>query len=197
MCHSFTFSFFPFAFHQEVLPDTTVYLPSQTPEAQMSRRSGWDDIPLACATPVGRILELSAGHYSGPYAHTGASMNEERAQNQVPASETVEKDEGETTTENISKPEAENPSVEVPAVTDATEQNLSSSPVFVGETGTRVEEETKTVETEPPVDWFEPLEDDDAHSFGGNDPEEESLAGESERSESVAGSEKIRKKMFQ
>uniref|UniRef100_A0A3P9LBX7 Methyl-CpG binding domain protein 1b n=1 Tax=Oryzias latipes TaxID=8090 RepID=A0A3P9LBX7_ORYLA len=124
-------------------------------------------------------------------------MNEESAQNQVPASEPVEKDEGETTTENISKPEAENPSVEVPAVTDATEQNLSSSPVFVGETGTKVEEENKTVETEPPVDWFEPLEDDDAHSFGGNDPEEESLAGESERSESVAGSEKIRKKMFQ
>ncbi|XP_024126945.1 methyl-CpG-binding domain protein 1b isoform X4 [Oryzias melastigma] len=135
-------------------------------------------------------------------------MNEESVQNQAPASEPAENDEGENT-DNIS-PEAENtsaevpapsaevpaPSVEVPARSDATEENLSLSPA-VEEPVARVKEENKTVEAEPPVDWFEPLEDDDAHSFGGNDPEEESLAGESERSESIAGSEKTRKKMFQ
>lgn len=51
---------------------------------------------------------------------------------------------------------------------------------------------------DPPVDWFEPLEedwedDDDAQSWdidGLRDAEMESLAGESERSGSVAGSER-------
>uniref|UniRef100_A0A8D3CRN1 Methyl-CpG binding domain protein 1b n=1 Tax=Scophthalmus maximus TaxID=52904 RepID=A0A8D3CRN1_SCOMX len=59
--------------------------------------------------------------------------------------------------------------------------------------GNPVGESLVEVKEEPPADWFEPLEDDeddDALSFGRNDAEEESLAGESERSESVAGSEK-------
>lgn len=50
---------------------------------------------------------------------------------------------------------------------------------------------------DPPVDWFEPLEEDweydDAQSWdidGVRDAEIESLAGESERSGSVAGSER-------
>lgn len=51
---------------------------------------------------------------------------------------------------------------------------------------------------DPPVDWFEPLEEDwededDAQSWdidGARDAEMESLAGESERSGSVAGSER-------
>lgn len=54
---------------------------------------------------------------------------------------------------------------------------------------------------DPPVDWFEPLEedweddedDDDTQSWdidGVRDAEMESLAGESERSGSVAGSER-------
>lgn len=51
---------------------------------------------------------------------------------------------------------------------------------------------------DPPVDWFEPLEedwedDDDTQSWdidGVRDAEIESLAGESERSGSVAGSER-------
>lgn len=58
-------------------------------------------------------------------------------------------------------------------------------------------EEAKASGAEPPVDWFEPLEDDeDAESNDRNDPEEESLAGESERSESVAGSESTLKKIY-
>ncbi|XP_072308039.1 methyl-CpG-binding domain protein 1b [Eucyclogobius newberryi] len=71
-------------------------------------------------------------------------------------------------------------------------------------------EEEKSEETKEPTDWFEPLEDDDydydddansfdfsaeQRAFGPKDPDEESLAGErsgSERSGSVAGSEKAR-----
>ncbi|CAL9704279.1 unnamed protein product [Knipowitschia caucasica] len=61
--------------------------------------------------------------------------------------------------------------------------------------------EDKSEETKEPMDWFEPLEDDDddANSFdfsavlGQKEAEEESLAGESEKSGSVAGSEKARK----
>ncbi|XP_055016821.1 methyl-CpG-binding domain protein 1b isoform X2 [Boleophthalmus pectinirostris] len=73
-------------------------------------------------------------------------------------------------------------------------------------TDTKAEAEEKSEETKEPTDWFEPLEDDDddddANSFefsteqralGHKDPEEESLAGESERSGSVAGSEKARR----
>lgn len=58
--------------------------------------------------------------------------------------------------------------------------------------------EAKASGSEPPVDWFEPLEDDeeDANSWnypgpglyfnGRRDPDEESLAGESVKSESLA-----------
>ncbi|KAF0035306.1 hypothetical protein F2P81_013064 [Scophthalmus maximus] len=66
--------------------------------------------------------------------------------------------------------------------------------------GNPVGESLVEVKEEPPADWFEPLEDDeddDALSFGRNDAEEESLAGESERSESVAGSEKAHRKIYQ
>ncbi|KAJ0023274.1 hypothetical protein NQD34_003173 [Periophthalmus magnuspinnatus] len=77
----------------------------------------------------------------------------------------------------------------------------------VSSTDTKTEAvEVKSEETKEPMDWFEPLEDDDddedansfefpteQHAFGLQDPEEESLAGESERSGSVAGSEKGRR----
>lgn len=79
----------------------------------------------------------------------------------------------------------------------------------VTSTETKAEtEEQKPDETKEPTDWFEPLEDDDdddANSFefsaeqralGPRDPEEESLAGESERSESVAGSEKAFRRIY-
>lgn len=61
-----------------------------------------------------------------------------------------------------------------------------------------IKEEPKATGGEPPIDWFEPLEeDDDADSVIRNDPEEESVAGESEWSESVAGSEEAFKKKYQ
>ncbi|XP_056886744.1 methyl-CpG-binding domain protein 1b isoform X6 [Takifugu flavidus] len=58
-------------------------------------------------------------------------------------------------------------------------------------------EDSKAAFDEAPVDWFEPLEEDEEFDgIGKKDPEEESVAGESERSESVYGSEKAYKKVF-
>lgn len=78
----------------------------------------------------------------------------------------------------------------------------------VTSTETKAEtEEQKPDDTKEPTDWFEPLEDDDdedANSFefsaerrplDPKDAEEESIAGESERSESVTGSEKAFKRI--
>lgn len=51
---------------------------------------------------------------------------------------------------------------------------------------------------EAPLDWLEPLEeDDDVDNLSRNDHDEESVAGESERSESLAGSENAFKRNFQ
>lgn len=115
-------------------------------------------------------------------------MNEEPLEGLDSGREPVEEDEGQSTEKENS--EAQN-TFEV-APSEKLEDNPSSG----------LEEETpgeaKATGGEPPVDWFEPLEDDDdANSVGRNDPEEESLAGESERSESVAGSEKAFKKIHQ
>lgn len=57
-------------------------------------------------------------------------------------------------------------------------------------------EESKAVFDEAPIGWFEPLEDEEFDCINKNDLEEESVAGESERSESVYGSEKADKKTF-
>lgn len=58
-------------------------------------------------------------------------------------------------------------------------------------------EDSKAVFDEAPVDWFEPLEEDEEFGcISKNNLEEESVAGESERSESVYGSEKAYKKTF-
>ncbi|XP_026204967.1 methyl-CpG-binding domain protein 1b [Anabas testudineus] len=113
-------------------------------------------------------------------------MNEEPLEGLDSGREPVEEDEGQSTEKENS--EAQNTSEVAPS--EKLEDNPSSG----------LEEETpgeaKATGGEPPVDWFEPLEDDDdANSVGRNDPEEESLAGESERSESVAGSEKAFKKI--
>ncbi|XP_056157421.1 uncharacterized protein LOC130131666 [Lampris incognitus] len=67
---------------------------------------------------------------------------------------------------------------------------------------------TKAAAGEHPVDWFEPLEDDDdaaVWDFPGNDrnlnsgrdAEEESLAGESEKSGSIASSDRTIKRVYQ
>lgn len=70
-----------------------------------------------------------------------------------------------------------------------TEETPSSD--LVEETPGEEREDAKAFGGEPPIDWFEPLEDDDDANSDG------SLAGESERSESVAGSEKAFKKIYQ
>lgn len=119
----------------------------------------------------------------------------------APGMEPVEEDVGRGPEKKSS--EAGNPSEAAPAREPlAPSQRLdpkespSSGPA--GNTPGEAKEEAKAAGGEPPVDWFEPLEDDDdASSVGRNDPEEESLAGESERSESMAGSDKALKKIYQ
>lgn len=123
-------------------------------------------------------------------------MNEEPLEGLDSGREPVEGDVGQST-ENGSS-EAQKTSEAAPSENLDTKGNLSSA--LVEETTGEEKEEAKATGGEPPVDWFEPLEDDDednANSVGRNDPEEESLAGESERSESVAGSEKALKKTHQ
>lgn len=63
-----------------------------------------------------------------------------------------------------------------PGVSDIQKKSTSG-------TAEEISGETNTSAVEPPTDWFEPLEDDDEATSDRNDPEEESLAGESERSE--------------
>ncbi|XP_062419964.1 methyl-CpG-binding domain protein 1b isoform X5 [Pungitius pungitius] len=70
----------------------------------------------------------------------------------------------------------------------AVEAREASRSDLVRRTPDEAEEAAKVAGDEPPVDWFEPLEDDDY--------DEESLAGESERSESVAGSETVSKRVY-
>ncbi|GLD62183.1 uncharacterized protein AKAME5_001393100, partial [Lates japonicus] len=129
-------------------------------------------------------------------------MDTEPPESTFPGTEPVEEDVGQSTEEQGSK--AENTSEAEPAQEPMaplesldTKENPSSDPVEEAPREIK-EEEEKATGGEPPVDWFEPLEDDDdAYSVDRNDAEEESLAGESERSESVAGSEKAFKKINQ
>lgn len=106
-----------------------------------------------------------------------------------------------------SVPEAEEQAgTKIDAPTQCPETNKQ---VKLEETKAELEEQNN-VETKEPADWFEPLEDDDEdddksfefpafnqrRALGVKDAEEESLAGESERSGSVAGSEKAFKKTY-
>lgn len=63
-----------------------------------------------------------------------------------------------------------------------------------------VVQDIKTEENPPgeaPLDWLEPLEeDDDVENINRNDHDEESVAGESERSESLADSENAYKRNY-
>ncbi|XP_051271197.1 methyl-CpG-binding domain protein 1b isoform X2 [Dicentrarchus labrax] len=130
-------------------------------------------------------------------------MNEEPLESPVSGREPMEEDVGQSTEKKSSR--AENTSEAAPAQEEPlapsdsldTKGSPSSDPVQENPEGAK--EDDKAASGEPPVDWFEPLEedDDDANSVGRNDPEEESLAGESERSESVAGSEMALKKIYQ
>lgn len=130
---------------------------------------------------------------------------EESPKSPVPGKEPVEEDVGQSTEKKSS--EAENtsktaPAQEPTATPDSldTKENPSSDPVTDTEKEIKEEEgdDIRVTAGEPPIDWFEPLEeDDDDADSGRNDAEEESLAGESERSESVPGSEKTFKKIYQ
>ena len=122
-------------------------------------------------------------------------MNEEAVESQLLGSEPVEDDEDQNTERD--SPQTENASEEAPAPLDGTKENPILTPEPVEDVPAEAEEDARTAGGEPPVDWFEPLEDDeDANSIDRNDPEEESLAGESERSESVAGSENTVKRSY-
>ncbi|XP_071394491.1 methyl-CpG-binding domain protein 1b isoform X2 [Centroberyx affinis] len=109
--------------------------------------------------------------------------------------------ESENTSEVLPTQEPLAPSDELDA-----KRNLTSAPVELG--SGEANEEAKAAAIEPPVDWFEPLEEDDEannwdlqgpgqHFNGRKDPEEESLAGESEKSGSVASSERNVKRIYQ
>uniref|UniRef100_A0A665VU42 Methyl-CpG binding domain protein 1b n=1 Tax=Echeneis naucrates TaxID=173247 RepID=A0A665VU42_ECHNA len=134
-------------------------------------------------------------------------MKEEPLENPFPGKESVEEDVGQSTEKQSSKEEnapeeASTHEPVAPSYSPHAGTNFSSDPeeespgegkeetmdetqdLLHDEEMDEVKDETKGLGGEPPVDWFEPLEeDDDANSVG-------SLAGESERSESVAGSEK-------
>ncbi|XP_008291696.1 methyl-CpG-binding domain protein 1b isoform X2 [Stegastes partitus] len=121
---------------------------------------------------------------------------DEEAESPLPGIEPVEEDDDDVEPRTESKSsEEESTSEETPAPSDLLNTKGQLSPDPVEET----EAEDKEAGTggEPPVDWFEPLEDDEDDANSRNDPEEESLAGESERSESVAGSEKASKRIYQ
>ncbi|XP_047439677.1 methyl-CpG-binding domain protein 1b isoform X2 [Mugil cephalus] len=120
-------------------------------------------------------------------------MNEKAEEGQPPGRDPLDEDVGEGAEKKSS--EAESTPAATPGPPDSPSTKEDPSP-DLEETLAEVKEEAKSISGEPPVDWFEPLEDDDdAESIGRNDPEEESLAGESERSESVGGSEStVRKK---
>lgn len=109
-------------------------------------------------------------------------MNEEGAENQPPPG--VVEDTG----LNLNTRETQETAEEAPAPTgDPKEtQGLSPNPEEDNLPGAELKDEVKPAAGEPGMDWFEPLEDDD-------DPDDESLAGETE---SVTGSERAMKKIY-
>ncbi|XP_060898458.1 methyl-CpG-binding domain protein 1b isoform X2 [Labrus mixtus] len=91
--------------------------------------------------------------------------------------------------ENISEAA---PAPESSACLDLSEPKKKPTSDTAEEISGETKEDAKSTAGEPPVDWFEPLEDDDEAN---SDGELESLAGESERSEVMASGEKTVKKM--
>lgn len=125
-------------------------------------------------------------------------MNEEPLESPASAHEPVDRD-GQSTEEKSEDAErvpdaasAQEPAE--PSEPDTTEK-LSKEPE-VHKIRKDIKEEENPPSGEPPLDWFEPLEEDDDVDSR-NDQDEESVAGESERSESVAGSEKAFRKVYQ
>lgn len=141
---------------------------------------------------------MPSGRHLRPFvASTCAEMNEERLESPGSAGEPVEDDvqgieKKSSETDTISEPSPAQEPLEPSELETA--ENPSLDPAHKNPED--VKEEAKAFACEPPVDWFEPLEEDDDVDSR-NDPEEESVAGESERSESMAGSEKAFKKIYQ
>ncbi|XP_014824706.1 PREDICTED: uncharacterized protein LOC106904756 isoform X3 [Poecilia mexicana] len=115
-------------------------------------------------------------------------MSEEAAgESKHPASEAVEEEEEDQGEDTVESPKTDIPSEEPPAPSDDPKEAAEISLVPPVEAKEEEEEEGKPA-GEPPMDWFEPLEDDD------DDPDEESLAGETE---SIAGSERATRHLYQ
>ncbi|XP_068171211.1 methyl-CpG-binding domain protein 1b isoform X2 [Antennarius striatus] len=130
---------------------------------------------------------MTGEHFGEFLDQTGASMNEEPLQSTFLGKEPVGEDVNKSTG-------AENISGKHPDILDSKESPCSDPVEVKLEDAT---EEGKAPGGDPPIDWFEPLEDDyDDYSPGRNDIDEDSVAGESERSESIVGSEKASKKSF-
>ncbi|XP_007565684.1 methyl-CpG-binding domain protein 1b isoform X1 [Poecilia formosa] len=116
-------------------------------------------------------------------------MSEEAAgESKHPASEAVEEEEEDQGEGTVESPKTDNPSEEPPAPSDDPKEAAEISLVPPVEAKEEEEEEEGKPAGEPPMDWFEPLEDDD------DDPDEESLAGETE---SIAGSERATRHLYQ
>lgn len=111
-------------------------------------------------------------------------MNEGGVENHLPAvaEPVVDEDTGPNTKESPETKTAQQALIDGPKDT----RSLGPNPVENAPSETEVKDEAKGAAGEAVVDWFEPLEDDD-------DPDDESLAGESE---SVAGSERAVRKIY-
>uniref|UniRef100_A0A3Q2QYT1 Methyl-CpG binding domain protein 1b n=1 Tax=Fundulus heteroclitus TaxID=8078 RepID=A0A3Q2QYT1_FUNHE len=120
-------------------------------------------------------------------------MSGEAAGSRLPVSEPVEKVQGGNLIGSI---KTEDTSDEPPAPSDGPIRAAMEGSDPAGGTPAGAKDQGRAA-GEPPMDWFEPLEeddDDDGTSPCRNDPDEESLAGENE---SVAGSERTTKRVYQ
>lgn len=125
------------------------------------------------------------------------SMNEEPLESPTSSQEPVDHDD--------ESPEKE--SVEAEREADAQSAQESGEPTkpdLTGKPSMDLQEVLQDIKKEgnpsgeAPLDWLEPLEeDDDVDNLSRNDHDEESVAGESERSESLAGSENTIKRNYQ
>lgn len=122
-------------------------------------------------------------------ARTYTSMNEEPLGSPTSAQEPVDYDDESPEEESMQgEKDAAAQSAQEPV--ESTKPNLTVKPKMdLHEVASDINTEGNPP-GEAPLDWLEPLEeDDDVENLSRNDHDEESVAGESERSESLAGSE--------
>lgn len=120
-------------------------------------------------------------------------MNKEPLKSPLPVKEPMEKDEGGNTEKKSTEDEIISKAAppQWPSGTSNLYKLEMPSPDPVQENPGDEMEDTKAAGGEPPVGWFEPLEeDDDVDSMA------ESMAGESERSENTWVSDKTFRNMF-